>query len=38
MTEIRERVDAVVNDGRTALESYAGLGRIAPLSEFDGPA
>ena len=35
---IAEEVDAVVNDGRTALESYAGLGRIAPLSEFDGPA
>lgn len=29
-------VDAVVNDGRTPLESFAGLGRVAPTSEFDG--
>jgi len=35
---IAEEVDAVVNEGRTAIQSYAGLGRIAPLSEFDGPA
>ncbi len=35
---IAAEVDAVVNHGRTALQSYAGLGRIAPLSEFDGPA
>jgi glycerol-3-phosphate dehydrogenase (NAD(P)+) len=31
-------VDAVVNGTRTPLESFAGLGRIAPTSEFDGTA
>jgi glycerol-3-phosphate dehydrogenase (NAD(P)+) len=31
-------VDAVVNEGRTPIESFAGLGRIAPTSEFDGTA
>lgn len=31
-------VDAVVNEGRTPLQSFAGLGRIAPTSEFDGTA
>ncbi len=31
-------VDAVINEGRTPLQSFAGLGRIAPASEFDGTA
>lgn len=31
-------VDAVVNEGRTPLQSFTGLGRIAPTSEFDGTA
>jgi len=31
-------VDAVVRGTRTAMQSYAGLGRIAPTSEFDGTA
>ena len=31
-------VDAVVNDGRTPIQSFAGLGRVAPASEFDGTA
>ena len=32
---ITEEVDAVVNRGRTPLEAYAGLNRIAPASEWD---
>jgi glycerol-3-phosphate dehydrogenase (NAD(P)+) len=35
---IAEEVDAVVNRGRTPLEAYAGLNRIAPTSEWDGTA
>jgi glycerol-3-phosphate dehydrogenase (NAD(P)+) len=35
---IAEEVDAVVNRGRTPLEAYAGLNRIAPASEWDGTA
>ncbi|MCB0999541.1 MAG: NAD(P)H-dependent glycerol-3-phosphate dehydrogenase [Acidimicrobiales bacterium] len=35
---ITEEVDAVVNRGRTPLEAYAGLNRIAPASEWDGTA
>jgi glycerol-3-phosphate dehydrogenase (NAD(P)+) len=31
-------VDAVVHNRRTPLQSFAGLGRVAPESEFDGPA
>ena len=31
-------VDAVVHDGRTPLDSFAGLGRVPPSSEFDGTA
>ena len=31
-------VDAVVHEGRTPLESFAGLGRVPPTSEFDGTA
>lgn len=31
-------VDAVVNEGRTPFQSFAGLGRIAPTSELDGTA
>ena len=31
-------VDAVVNEGRTPVQSFAGLGRIAPSSEFDDTA
>jgi glycerol-3-phosphate dehydrogenase (NAD(P)+) len=35
---IATEVDAVVNDGRTPIQAYAGLGRVAPLSEWDGTA
>jgi glycerol-3-phosphate dehydrogenase (NAD(P)+) len=35
---IAEEVDAVVNRGRTPLEAYAGLNRIAPAAEWDGTA
>lgn len=31
-------VDAVVNEGRTPVASFAGLGRVPPTSEFDGTA
>ncbi|MFN8020698.1 MAG: NAD(P)H-dependent glycerol-3-phosphate dehydrogenase [Acidimicrobiales bacterium] len=35
---IAEEVDAVVNRGRTPLEAYAGLNRVAPAAEWDGTA
>ncbi len=35
---IAEEVSAVVNEGRTPLQAFAGLGRVSPLSEFDGTA
>ncbi|MEK7426628.1 MAG: NAD(P)H-dependent glycerol-3-phosphate dehydrogenase [Actinomycetota bacterium] len=35
---IADEVDAVVNKGRTPIQSFAGLGRIAPTSELDGTA
>ena len=35
---IAVEVDAVVAGLRTPMEAYAGLGRIAPTSEFDGTA
>ena len=31
-------LDAVVNRGRTPLEAYAGLNRVAPAAEWDGTA
>ena len=37
-TPIACEVDAVVREGRTPLESFAGLGRVRPTSEFDGTA
>lgn len=35
---IAAEVDSVVSGARTPLESFAGLGRIAPASEWDGTA
>jgi glycerol-3-phosphate dehydrogenase (NAD(P)+) len=35
---IASEVDAVINAGRTPAESFVGLGRVAPTSEFDGTA
>ncbi|MCX6520688.1 MAG: NAD(P)H-dependent glycerol-3-phosphate dehydrogenase [Actinobacteria bacterium] len=35
---IADEVDEVVNGGRAPLQAYAGLGRIAPTSEWDGTA
>ena len=36
--KLAEEVDAVVNRGRTPLEAYAGLNRVAPAAEWDGTA
>jgi glycerol-3-phosphate dehydrogenase (NAD(P)+) len=35
---IAVEVDAVVNEGRSAVDAYAGLGRITPGGEFDATA
>jgi glycerol-3-phosphate dehydrogenase (NAD(P)+) len=35
---IANEVDGVVNEGRSAIDAYAGLGRITPGGEFDGTA
>jgi hypothetical protein len=37
MPIVRE-VDAVINEGRTAEEAYAGLLRRLPTTEFEGMA
>ena len=33
-----QEVDAVVNEGKAPLASFAGLGRVPPASELDGTA